>query len=112
MGQLVKVRLNDTEVWMEKDAAATTDEAPQKVSRDALAEEALRAAETLNATIKAYCSSLVRVFETLEVTEKPQRLTAEFGLKLSSDCKFYVVNAAGEAGLKVTAQWSTASDSQ
>jgi Trypsin-co-occurring domain 1 len=105
MGQLVRVRLNDTEVWMETETAAIGEQAPQRVSRDALAEEALKAAETLNTTIKAYCSSLVRVFETLQGTEKPQQITAEFGLKLSSDCKFYVVNAAGEASLKITVQW-------
>jgi Trypsin-co-occurring domain 1 len=72
----------------------------------------LRAAETLSTTIKAYCSSLVRVFEALEGTEKPRQFTAEFGLKLSSDCKFYVVNAAGEASLKITVQWQTISKSQ
>ncbi len=108
MVELVKVKLNGTEVWMEPEVAATAEQAPQRVSRDALAEKALEAAETLSTTIKAYCSSLVRIFETLGGTEKPQQITAEFGLKLSSDCKFYVVNAGGEASLKVTVQWSTA----
>jgi hypothetical protein len=112
VGQLVKVRLNDTEIWMETEDAATAEEAPQRVSRDTLTKEALKAAETLNSAIKAYCSSLVQVFDELKGEKKPQRITAEFGLKLSSDCKFYVVNAAGEASLKVTAQWERAQKSQ
>ena len=109
MGQLVKVRWNGTDIWMETEDAATAEEVPQRVSNDALTKKASKAAETLETTIKAYCSSLLRVFDRLEETKKPRRITAEFGLKLSSDCKFYVVNAAGEASLKIVAEWETTS---
>jgi len=112
MGKLVKVRLNDIEVWMETANPTTVQNAPQLVSNDKLAEETLNAAESLGASIKAYCSALVRTFEALEEVEKPQRITAEFGLKLSSDCKFYIINAAGEASLKITAQWETSKSCQ
>lgn len=112
MGKLVRIKLGGTEVWMETANTATTQNTPQLVSSDKLAEEALKAAETLGASIKAYCSALVRTFETLEGTEKPHRITAEFGLTLSSDCKFYVINASGEASLKITAQWETSKSDQ
>jgi hypothetical protein len=105
MGQLVKVSLSGTEVWMETETAAIAELAPQKVSRDMLAGDALKATDTLNASIKSCCLSLIRAFETLEGTEKPKQIGVEFGIKLSSDCKFYIVNASGEASLKITMQW-------
>lgn len=107
MEKLVRIVLNGTEIWVETASIASATDKPQLVSRDKLSEDTLKVAETLGASIKAYCSALVRTFETLEGKEKPGRITAEFGLSLSSDCKFYIVNTAGAASLKITAQWET-----
>ena len=104
MGELVEVKVNETKIWIETEDVGKV--APQKVSREEIAKKALKAGESLNETIKSYCSSLVNAFESLEDVKKPNKITAEFGLKLSGDCKIYIVNSAGEASLKITAEWS------
>ena len=106
MGQLVKVKLNDTDVWMETEEGAGR-RGPRKVSREETAQEAFKIAENIHSTITGYCSSLVKAFEAVGETEKPHRITAEFGLRLSGDFKVYVVNAGSEASLKITAEWQT-----
>lgn len=103
MGKLIKVKVDEREIWMEAEEIRA-EEAPQMVSGEQMAGKALEAGESLHETIKGYCSSLVKAFESLE-GRRPNRITAEFGLKLSGDCKIYIVNAAGEASLKITAQW-------
>ena len=106
MGSLVKVTLNDTEVWMETEEG-TGERGPRKVSREEDAQAPFKIAENIHSTITGYCSSLVKAFDALEETEKPHRITAEFGLRLSGDFKVYVVNAGSEASLKITAEWQT-----
>jgi hypothetical protein len=104
MKKLVKVKMNDTEIWMETgDIAAET--GPQRVSRENAVEETLEAAKNLHASIRAYCTSLVQGFQAINSEQRPNKITAEFGLTLSADSKFYVVNIAGEASLKITAEW-------
>ena len=104
MTQLVKIKLDDTEVWIEADESVA-EKTPRLVSAEEAAEKALETAQNLHATIRAYCASLVQGFQALSPEQKPRKITAEFGLKLSGDSKFYVVNVAGEASLKITAQW-------
>jgi len=106
MGRLVKVKLNDTEIWMETEETKA-EPGPKRTSREVLAKEALGEGERLHSTIRAYCISLIKAFDSLEGVQRPQRITAEFGLKLSGDSKFYIVNAAGEASLKIIATWET-----
>lgn len=105
MGKLIEVKLDETKIWMETEDV-TAEEVPQRVSQEEMAKKALQAGESLNKTIKVYCSSLVKAFESLEGAKKPHKITAEFGLKLSGDCKAYIVNTSGEASLKITAEWS------
>lgn len=104
MDRLVKVKINDTDIWMETENVMAEDK-PQTVSRESMARAALSIAENLQGTINSYCSSLVRAFDSMGGEEKPKRVKAEFGLKLSGDCKVYIVNAGGEASLKITAEW-------
>ena len=91
MGELVKVKVDKTEIWMETEET-TAEQVPEMVSENRLEESALKAGESLPETIKAYCSSLVKAFESLE-GRKPNLITAEFGLKLSGNCKVYIVSA-------------------
>lgn len=104
MTTLVKVKLNETEIWIEA-AESKPEESPRRVSAEKAAGQALEIAETLHATIRAYCASLVQSFEAMPAAVKPHKVTAEFGLTLSSDAKFYVVNIAGNASLKISAEW-------
>ena len=43
--------------------------------------------------------------DAMPAAVKPHKVTAEFGLTLSGDAKFYVVNIAGNASLKISAEW-------
>ena len=105
MGKLIEVKLDKTKIWMETEDV-NAEEAPQIVSREEMAKKALQAGERLHNTIQGYCSSLVRAFESFEGVKKPDKITAEFGLKLSGDCKAYIVNTSGEASLKITVEWT------
>ena len=106
MANLVKVKLNETEIWMEvKEPTGRSDGAPRLVSAEKIAGQTLEIAETLHATIRAYCTSLVQSFDAMPASVKPHKVTAEFGLTLSGDLKFYVVNIAGNASLKISAEW-------
>jgi hypothetical protein len=111
MTNLVRVKLGDTEIWMEPEENVVVEREPQRVSAEDTAEKAMKVAEDIHDTIKAYCASLVRAFESIEV-RKPNRFTAEFGIKLSADCKAYVVNAGTEASLKITAEWVRENDTR
>ncbi|MGJ0482925.1 MAG: CU044_2847 family protein [Methylomicrobium sp.] len=105
MRKLVKVKMNDTEIWMETgDIAAET--GPQRVSVESSMENTLEAAKELHASIRAYCTSLVQGFQAINSEQRPNKITAEFGLTLSGDSKFYVVNVAAEGSLKITAEWN------
>ena len=104
MGNLVKVKMNDTDIWMEVEDI-TAERGPKRVSVESVTEEALEAARSLHASIRAYCTSLVQGFQSIDSGLRPDKVTAEFGLKLSGDSKFYVVNVAGEGSLKITAEW-------
>jgi hypothetical protein len=105
MAKLIKVTVNNTEIWIETDESITDIGLPQKVGvRDSMG-TAVDYFEKVTDTIKAYCSSLVDAFEGLPGKAKPAKLTAEFGLKLSGDCNVYIVKTTGEASLKITAQW-------
>jgi Trypsin-co-occurring domain 1 len=59
----------------------------------------------MSETIKAYCTSLVKTFQSLASEYAPDNITAEFGLKLSGEGNVYVVKTTGEASLKITAEW-------
>lgn len=104
MTTLVKVKLNDTEIWIEM-GAAQGDQGPRRAGVEKAAAQTLEATASLHATIQAYCTSLVQTFDAMPAEVKPQKITAEFGLSLSGDAKFYVVNVAGNASLKICSQW-------
>ena len=104
MKKLVKVKINDTDIWMETDDISS-EAYPTRVSVESATEEALDAAKKLHESIRAYCTSLAQGFQSINSEQRPHKITAEFGLKLSSDSKFYVVNVGGEGSLKITAEW-------
>lgn len=104
MSKLIEVKVNETKIWMETEDLMA-EEIPERVSREEMAKKALNVGEHIHEAIKSYCSSLIKAFESLEGDKKPNKITAEFGLKLSGDCKVYIVNTSGEASLKISAEW-------
>lgn len=95
MGQPVLVRAGDVEFYAE----VTETGGPQTVGLDdALSFDGVRS------TVRAICSDLVHAWEAV----KPTEATAEFALRLtarSGKLTGMLVDAGGEASLRVTLTW-------
>jgi hypothetical protein len=87
MGQLVKVNLSGREIWMEA-SDQNAESVPTQVSTQDAGQKSLEISENLHETIVAHFKSVAESFETLGSTLKPEKVTVEFGLKLSGDLNF------------------------
>lgn len=105
MGQIKKIVLNGRTVYVEV-GERTFASGPSAVSAGSPGGEALELSAELNDTIVGYFSALTHSFAALQEGQRPAKVVVEFGLKLSADSKFYVVNAAGEAAVKISAEWA------
>jgi Trypsin-co-occurring domain 1 len=105
MGQIKQAMLNGKTVYVEV-SDLEFDPGPQAVSAGRPGEQALDLSAELKESIVGYCGALTESFAGLETKRRPAKVVFEFGLKLSADAKFYFVNAAGEASIKVTAEWT------
>ncbi len=54
--------------------------------------------------IKPFCESIITNIKELSV--KPDSASAEFGMKVSAKGNLFIVEASGEATLKVTLNWN------
>jgi Trypsin-co-occurring domain 1 len=54
--------------------------------------------------IKPFCESIITNIKELSV--KPDSASAEFGIKVSAKGNLFIVEASGEATLKITLNWS------
>jgi hypothetical protein len=104
MGQIKQAVLNGQTVYVELGDRAFSS-GPSAVSAGRPGEQALQLSNDLKDAIVGYFSALTESFAALEEKQRPGKVIVEFGLKLSADAKFYVVNAAGEAAVKITAEW-------
>jgi NTP-dependent ternary system trypsin peptidase co-occuring protein len=59
----------------------------------------------LREAIGSHFSSIADSFQSLAPGMRPEKVTVEFGLKLSGDAKFYVVNTKGEGSVTIKAEW-------
>ena len=81
MANLIKVKFDGAEIWIETDEeAAEAAAVPERVSVLEKAEKFIPF-EKVSDTIKAYCTGLVKTFKGLEPEHSPNRISAEFGLK-------------------------------
>ena len=93
MANLIKVKFDGAEIWIETDEEAAEAEAvPERVSVLEKAEKFIPF-EKVSDTIKAYCTGLVKTFKELEPEHSPNRISAEFGLKLSGEGNVYIVKS-------------------
>jgi len=107
MANLFKVKIGDAEIWMETEGELAGEMKTDRVSRgahDSLA-QAVMSFDRISETIKSYCTSLVETFKGLETDFAPDKITAQFGLKVSGEGNVYVVKASSEASLTITAEW-------
>jgi len=104
VARLIKIRCEDTEIWMEAEEVAG-DLGPQRVSGIECIEKAVYSFERISDTIRAYCASLINTFKGINKELAPDKIRAEFGIKISGEGNVYVVKSAAEASLKITAEW-------
>ena len=104
MSEILKIKIDNREIWMEASTEAAED-VPKRVSAEGVSGKALDVSEEMHEAIRAYCASLAQGFQDMPGEIKPKKIKVEFGLKLSADAKFYVVNAKGEASVGITAEW-------
>ena len=104
MLRLIKMKCDDTEIWVEVEEIGSEDR-PQMASVSESMEKAVRSFENISDTIRAYCASLVKTFKRFDKEMAPDRIRAEFGLKVSGEGNVFVVKSAAEASLKIMAEW-------
>jgi len=105
MTNLIKVKFDGAEIWIETDEeAAEAAAVPERVSVLEKAEKFIPF-EKVSDTIKAYCTGLVKTFKGLEPEHSPNRISAEFGLKFSGEGNVYIVKSTAECSLKVRVEW-------
>jgi hypothetical protein len=104
MGEIKNAVINGHTVYVELDERAFAS-GPSAVSAGRPGELALELSNELKDAIVGYFGILTQSFEALGEKQRPSKVTVEYGLKLSADAKFYVVNASGEASVKITAEW-------
>ncbi len=105
MATLIPVKCDDIEVWIEAESEMGGEKRPQKVSVSESIKKTVLSFEKVSDTIRAYCISLVRTFKEFQSEHAPNRIKAEFGLKLSGEGNVYIVKSAAEGSLKITAEW-------
>ena len=105
MTNLIKVKFDGAEIWIETDEeAAEAAAVPERVSVLEKAEKFIPF-EKISDTIRAYCTGLVKTFKGLEPEHSPNRISAEFGLKFSGEGNVYIVKSTAECSLKVRVEW-------
>lgn len=105
MVNLIQVKCDDADVLIEAEGEVVGEKRPQRVSVSESMKRTMLSFEEISDTIRAYCTSLVRTFKGFETEHAPDRIKAEFGLKLSAEGNVYVVKSAAEGSLKITAEW-------
>jgi len=105
MTNLIKVKFDGAEIWIETDEeAAEAAAVPERVGVLEKAEKFIPF-EKVSDTIKAYCTGLVKTFKGLEPEHSPNRISAEFGLKFSGEGNVYIVKSTAVCSLKVRVEW-------
>ena len=105
MPNIKRIMIGGKEVWIEVEGEISEGESLKRVSQSESLAKAVEAGVQLTDTITAYCTTWIKTFMGLDRGQKPETITAEFGLKLSGEGNVYVVKTAGEASLKITTQW-------
>ena len=108
MTNLIKVKFDGAEIWIETDEeTAEAAAVPERVGVLGVLKKAEKFIpfEKVSDTIRAYCTGLVKTFKGLEPEHSPNRISAEFGLKFSGGGNVYIVKSTAECSLKVRVEW-------
>ena len=105
MANLLQVNCGNTTIWIEAEGEIASKKKLKNVKASKSMEKTMLSFEKISGTIRAYCTSLVGTFKEFQSEYAPDRIKAEFGLKLSGEGNIYVVKSAVEGSLKITAEW-------
>ncbi len=106
MTQLIRVRIGETEVWMEPDGEAIAAAGPgEACAGNTLSEEGV-SFDLFSRPIAYICKSISRSMMTLPDNQRPTRFGSEFGFRISGDGNVILVKSGAEASLKITAEWA------
>jgi hypothetical protein len=73
--------------------------------QEKLAEKSARALDSAMGTIQSMAHRVTETVREIKVTERPDKVSVEFGLKLDAEAGAYIAKASTEAGFKVTLSW-------
>jgi hypothetical protein len=104
MSDLVPVTLDGAVLYIES-ARGESSGGIQEASAEDAARKAVDAALQLQDSIKAFCGRMMASFNQLAEDARPSKAIVEFGLSISAEGNVFVVKTAGEASVKVTAEW-------
>ncbi len=105
MANLIRVKCDETEIWIESECETIEAEAPERVAVMGKVPVKIIPFEEISSTIQKFCTSLAKTFKGLEPEYTPSRLSAEFGLKLSAGGTVYIVKSTAECSLKIKVEW-------
>lgn len=104
MTHLAKIKLAGNEVLAEVNDRIGDSDADALTAPKAR-ERVLDATESLNTAIRGYCLGLQRAFQAVDSRVRPDKVTVNFGLKLTGDLNFALAESGTEASLTVEAEW-------
>lgn len=82
------------------------------ITRQDLAEKSKQAVDIAMATMQSMAHKAVDTIKKIKVSERPQKVELEFGLKLDAEAGALVAKAGTEAAIKVTLTWEHKEDSK
>lgn len=104
MVQLAKIKLAGNEVFAEVDDRVGDSDA-RALTTPKEGGRALDATESLNTAIRGFCVGLERAFHAIDSRVRPNKVTVNFGLTLTSDLNFALATSGTEASLTVEVEW-------
>ncbi len=105
MANLIRVKCDETEILIESEGEAAEAEVPEMVAVMGKVRGKIIPFEEISSTIQKFCTSLAKTFKGLEPEHTPNRISAEFGLKLSAGGNVYIVKSTAECSLKIKVEW-------
>jgi hypothetical protein len=83
-----------------REAALRPGEIPKE-----LAEKSARALESAMGAVQAMAQRVAEAVRGIKLSERPDKVAVEFGLKLDAEAGAYIAKAGTEAGFKVKLTW-------
>lgn len=105
MTQLIKVKIKDSEFWIEPDNDLVTERKAVKASiTEDLIEKSLDF-NVLSKQVGNICELLKQSLDSVPKELRPTKVSTEFGFKISGEGDIVLVKAGIEATLKISAEW-------